>query len=42
MIFDSESIMKHYYSNEGQELRNMRNTHTPVLLLVDTSASMSG
>lgn len=42
MIFDSESIMKHYYSFEGQELREMSCTHAAVLLLIDTSASMAG
>lgn len=42
MIFDSESILKNYYSYEGQELHNMGSAHTPILLLVDTSASMFG
>lgn len=42
MMFDSESILKNYYSHEGQELREMGRTHVAVLLLVDTSASMAG
>lgn len=42
MMFDSESILKRYYSYEGQELREMGRTHLAVLLLVDTSASMAG
>lgn len=42
MIFDSESILKKYYSYEGQELHNMRSVHAAVLLLIDTSASMAG
>ena len=42
MMFDSESILKKYYSYEGQELREMGRTHLAVLLLVDTSASMAG
>lgn len=36
MMFDSESILKNYYSHEGQELREMGRTHVAVLLLVDT------
>ena len=42
MMFDSESILKNYYSHEGQKLREMGRTHVAVLLLVDTSASMAG
>lgn len=42
MMFDSESILKNYYSHEGQKLREMGRTHVSVLLLVDTSASMAG
>lgn len=42
MIFDSESILKKYYSYEGHELHNMRSVHAAVLLLIDTSASMAG
>lgn len=42
MIFDSESILKKYYSYEGQELHNMGSAHAAVLLLIDTSASMAG
>ena len=42
MMFDSESILKNYYSHEGQKLREMGRTHEAVLLLVDTSASMAG
>lgn len=42
MIFDSESILKKYYSYEGQELHDMGSAHAAVLLLIDTSASMAG
>ena len=42
MIFDSESILKKYYSYEGRELHNMGSVHAAVLLLIDTSASMAG
>lgn len=42
MTFDSESILKNYYSYDGQELREMGCIHAAVLLLVDTSASMDG
>lgn len=42
MMFDSESILKNYYSHEGQKLREMGRTHVAVLLLVDTPASMAG
>ena len=42
MMFDSESILKNYYSHEGQKLREMGRTHVAVLLLVDTSASTAG
>lgn len=42
MMFDSESILKNYYSHEGQKLREMGRTHVAVLLLVDTSAPMAG
>ena len=41
MIFDSESILKKYYSYEGQELHDMGSAHAAVLLLIDTSASMA-
>ncbi len=42
MMFDSESILKKYYSYEAQELRNMGSTHAAVLFLIDASASMAG
>ena len=42
MMFDSKSVLKKYYSYEGQELQNMGSTHAAVLLLVDASASMAG